>query len=275
MNPFKHPLLSLWVARLSIGGLLWPVVLAGVLNASPRNPSAEQPVGIDEHLGQQADLETVFADEQGNPVRLADLVDRPTVLSFAYFHCPGICTPLLAGLTDVLGKVDLEPGKDFRVITVSINKDETPQEAREKKRNFMKGLRMVRAFPDEQWRWLTGDSLNIARLTESVGYGFLRRGDDFAHPAAVIVLTREGKIARYLYGTEFNHFDLKMALLEASRGRTGPSIAKVLRFCFSYDPKGRKYVFNLTKVVGAVILLSALTYVVFLSWYAKKKRSQV
>lgn len=228
------------------------------------------PIGINEHLGETINLNYTFVDEKGDTLSLAELVDKPTILNFVYFNCPGICTPLLGGLQDVIDRVDLKPGVDFQILTISINKDETPDLALKKKRNYFKGLK--REFPDEAWLWMTGDSANIAGLTDEVGFNFRRTGDDFAHPAALTVLSPQGKIARYLYGITFNQFDLKMALIEASEGRVGPTIAKVIKFCFSYDPAGRKYVFNILKVSATLIILFVIIFVVVTSLKPKKSR---
>ena len=127
-------------------------------------------------------------------------------------------------------------------------------------------------FPEEAWKFLTDGRENIHQLTEAVGFRFKREGKDFLHPVSLIILSREGKIVRYLYGPDPLPLDLKMALLEASEGRVGPTINKVLRFCFSYDPKGRKYVFNILKVTGSVTLLFALSFAVFLFFKGKRRQ---
>jgi protein SCO1/2 len=121
---------------------------------------------------------------------------------------------------------------------------------------------------------MTADSANIAGITDEVGFNFRRTGDDFAHPAALIMLSPEGKIARYLYGITFNQFDLKMAIIEASEGRVGPTIAKVIKFCFSYDPEGRKYVFNFLKVAASAIILFVVVFVAVLSLKSTKNRKK-
>ena len=124
------------------------------------------------------------------------------------------------------------------------------------------------------WRFLTGDKENIHQLTDAIGFHFKRQGQDFLHPVSLVILSPDGKITRYIYGTEFLPFDIKMALLEASEGRVGPTLSKVLRFCFSYDPKGRKYVFNTLKVTGIVTLLFALSLILFLVFKGKRKPIQ-
>ena len=227
-------------------------------------------IGIDEKLGEMADLNYTFITSEGDTVQIADLVDRPTVLNFVYFNCPGICTPVLNGLQHALNRVELQPGKDFRVLTISFDKDDDTILAAQKKANYIKGMNA--GFPADQWIWLTGDSTNIHGITHTVGFNFKRTKDDFAHAAALIVLSGDGKITRYLYGTYFNQFDLKMALIEASEGRVGPSIAKMLQFCFSYDPEGRRYVFNFLKISATLIIGFVL---IFVSVIGIRKKRQV
>jgi protein SCO1/2 len=128
-----------------------------------------------------------------------------------------------------------------------------------------------KSFPEGAWRFLTGDQENIHKLTDAIGFHFKRQGQDFLHPVSLVILSSEGKITRYIYGTEFLPFDLKMALMEASEGRVGPTLSKVLKFCFSYDPEGRKYVFNTLKVTGIVTLLFAFGFILFLVLKGKKQ----
>ncbi len=247
--------------------VIW-VLYSGAALAEP--PAAEVPIGVNEQLGKVINLNYRFVDESGDTITLADLVDRPTLLSFVYYTCPGICSPLLSGLHHAVDKVQLEPGIDFQVITISINEDETATLAREKKQNYYK--QFTRYFPENAWHWLTGDSANIRAMVHEVGYAFRRSGDDFAHPAVIMALSGDGKIARYLYGVSFNHFDVKMALLEASEGRVGPTIAKAIKFCFSYDPEGRTYVFNILKVTASLVLLFVTILFVTLTIRSKKTK---
>jgi protein SCO1/2 len=119
-------------------------------------------------------------------------------------------------------------------------------------------------LPEAAWRFLTGDKRSIDELSDSIGFKFRRESAGFIHPLIVAVLSREGKVMRYIYGPDILPLDLQLALLEASEGRGGPTIAKVLRFCYSYNPKGRKYVFNTLKVTGFVTLFIAVSFFLFL-----------
>jgi protein SCO1/2 len=177
---------------------------------------------------------------------------------------------LLAGVSDLLEKIDLEPGRDFRVVTISFNEEEGPDLTKRKKNNYFKRLR--REVDRDSWRFLTGSAASIRAVTEATGFRYKRTGKDFQHPAALIVLSPEGKIARYLYGVKFQPFDAKLAIYEASEGRSGPTINKILLFCFSYDPEGQTYTFNILKVTGTVTMVFAVMFLVFLLVTTRRHR---
>ena len=229
-------------------------------------------IGIDEKLGQFVPLDLTFNDETGNPATLKQLIHTPTILALVYYHCPNVCSLLLQNLADVLNRLPAEPDKEYRVISISFDETEKPDLALQKKTTYLKMIQ--KPFPEDTWRFLTGDKENIRKLTDAVGFHFKRVGEDFEHPVSLIILGPDGKISRYMYGTDILPFDLKMALLEASQGKIGPAISKVVRFCFSYDPKANKLVFNTLKVTGIVTLLLALSFIVFLLFKGKKQHTQ-
>jgi len=219
-------------------------------------------VGIIEKLGDYIPTDVFFYDETGDSVALKDLIDKPTILSFVYFRCPTICPRMLAELSLLLEKIDLTPGTDFNLITISFDPTDTPANAADKKMNFMKSIQ--RPIPETAWRFLTGDINNIARITEAVGYRFKKDRQDFIHPSGIIALAPDGKIIRYIMGLSYLPFDVKMALIEAAEGRVGPTINKVLLYCFSYDPQGRTYAMNVTKITGTIILFLVAVFAIFL-----------
>ncbi len=245
------------------------LVVLGVATGQANPQSAtQQEVTIVEHLGDFVPLDATFLDEDGDTVTLGQLIERPTILTLVYYNCPGLCSPLLEGVVDVLDKLDLQPGSDFQVITLSFNPVETPDMAKEKKANHLEAFER-REFPPSAWRWLVGDSANIHKVTEAVGFKYIPKDDGFLHPAAIIVLSDKGKITRYLNGITFLPFDVKMAIIEASQGRVGPTIAKVLQLCFNYDPEANRYVFNFLRVAGALVIFFTLVFVLGIS--LKKK----
>lgn len=229
-------------------------------------------VGIDEQLGKTIPLGLQFTDEHGKKVELGSLIDKPTIFMFVYFECPGICTPLMSEVADEISKIGLKPGQDYRIIAVSFDHQETPELALKKKANYQNIASIE--VPDNGWYFLTGDSNSIASLTDAVGYRFKKEGDEFIHAGGLVFVSPEGKITRYLLGTDFLPFDMKMAIMEASTGKVSPTIAKVLKFCFKYDPNGRTYVLNVTRIAGTIIIVLALGFVGFLV-YAKRKNEVI
>ena len=229
-------------------------------------PHAQDPrpkgPGLEEKLGQTAALDVVLRDEQGGAVTLASLVDKPTILTLNFFRCAGICTPLLNGLVDGINKLDLLPAKDYQVITVSFDPTDTPEMASRKRQNYT--AQVTRPFPETAWRFLTGDAVQSKRLCDSVGFTFEANGDQYLHPACIIFLSPEGKIVRYMYGIQFLPFDMKMAVTEAAEGKVGSTIQKTLLFCYSYDPSGKRYVLNVTRIAGVVTVLLVIGFVLFL-----------
>jgi protein SCO1/2 len=252
--------------------LVFIFFLQSSLYAHVEQPKDEQNIGMDEKLGQYAPLDSIFNDENGNAVSLRQLIHTSTILAPVYYHCPDVCSLLLYNLARVLNQLSSEPGKEYRVVAISFDEMEKPDLALQRKKMYLKMIE--KPFPEDAWRFLTGDKENIQKLTDAVGFHFKREGKDFLHPVSLIILSPDGKITRYIYGTDFLSFDLKMALLEASQGRIGPTVTKVLRFCFSYDPKGRKYVFNTLKVTGIVTLVFALSFILFLVFKGKRRQPQ-
>lgn len=235
-------------------------------------------VGIDEQLGSYIPLDVHFKDAQGNEVTLIDIISESdaTVLAFVYYLCPGICSPLLFELSDVINKSDLELGYDYNIVTISMDEYETPQIAADKKRMFFSALDTN--VPADSWKFLTGDSTDIRTVSDAAGFYFKRDGEQFRHSGAFIFIDNEGKICRYLFpgysdrgGFSILPFDFKMALLETDRGKVSPTIARVLQFCFSYDPEGKGYVLNVTRIFGAGILLLAALFLIFIKFKPKKE----
>jgi protein SCO1/2 len=234
-------------------------------------------IGIVEKLGAYIPLDVTFNNEEGNKVILRDLIKRPTLVAFVYYKCPGICSPILTELANVTGKVDLTPGEDYNIVTISMDDRETSTDASEKKKTIL-GFTQ-KEFPLDAWNFLTGDSINIKKVTDAAGFYFKRTGNNFIHSGGFIFVTKEGKICRYIYpdvsmkGT-FNilPFDFKMALLETSQGVQTKTMAKLVEYCFSYDPAGRKYVFNITRVFGTGIIMILALFFVFYVIKPKKEK---
>ena len=242
------------------------IMLSTFIKADEPQPKKE--IGFDEKLGQTIPLDLKFLDEHGQTVTLKQLIDKPVLFCLVYYNCPGLCSPLLTGVSKVIDQMDLEAGKDFKVITISFNPRETYLLASDKKKNYFS--MMKKQIPDDSWRFLVGDSASIAAITDAVGFRYIPQGDDYMHGAALMAISPEGKISRYLYGTEYQPLDVKLALTEASEERTGPTIAKLMQLCFSKDPSG-KTVVNITRVAGGGILFFIAIFVVVFVVKKKKK----
>jgi protein SCO1/2 len=249
--------------------------ILGVALALPRIAHAETPreapldVGVDEKLGQTVPLDLELVNEEGQRVTLRKLLDKPTLLTLNYFRCTGLCTPLLSGVAEMLGKSDQAPGKDFQVLSVSFDPRDTAEMAGLKKQNYVKQLGP--AFPPDAWRFLTGDPVTTKRLADSVGFRFAKHGDDYVHAGAIMVLSPTGKVTRYMYGVTFLPFDVKMAVAEAQQDRTGPTIARFLKFCYTYDPSGRRYFVDITRVAAVLTIVLALGFGVVIAANRKKR----
>jgi protein SCO1 len=250
-------------------GICYAVLMIFLLNgiSLADDPQPKKDVGFDEKLGQTIPLDLKFIDEHGQTVTLKQLIDMPVILSIVYYNCPGLCSPLLNSVSKVIDQMDLVPGKDYKVITISFNPRETYLLATDKKKNYFAGMK--KQIPDNSWRFLVGDSANIAGITNAVGFRYIPQGKDFMHGAAIMAISPTGKIARYMYGTDFQPLDVKLALTEASEERTGPAITKLLQLCFSRDPSG-KMVVNITRIAGGSIVFLIAVFVVF--FVVKKKK---
>lgn len=244
--------------------LLWVIITL------PAQTVPDVEIGIIEKLDQYIPMDARIVDEQGDTVIIGDLIDKPTILNFVYYRCPGICSPLMDGLADVMDATDLELGKDYQALTISFDHRELTFLAVRKKNNYL-NLMEKKEQAQEGWKFFTGDSANIMALTEAAGFRFQPTGNDFIHAATLIILDPNGKITRYLNGIYFLPFEMKMSILDASEGKSGPTINRVLQYCYSYDPEGQKYVFNITKVTATLIIFFGVILFVVLLFVRKRK----
>lgn len=248
------------------GGILFlSLVCCRVLAATPSDH-----VGIDEHLGSKIPLDITFRDESGVPVLLSGLITGPTIILPVYYRCSNVCFTLQGQFANALQKLERRPLEEYRVISVSFDEEETTEMAAHSKRAYLSAMK--KPFPEEGWRFLTGDLSSIRRLTDALGYGFQRQRNEFAHPVASIVVAGDGTIVRYLYGVSVLPKDLALALVEARSGVTGSSIRKLMDYCFSYDPAGRTYVFNLLRVSATVVILCTGGFLAFLLLSGRKRQ---
>ncbi|MGO9014138.1 MAG: SCO family protein [Dissulfurispiraceae bacterium] len=231
-------------------------------------------IGVNERLGQNIPLDAVFYDEQGNMTTLRQLVNRPVVLSLVYYSCDRICPQLLGAIAAITGALKYVPGKDYSLITISFDPEDTPKTARDAKRNYINFIGP--SFPEDAWRFLTGTSDNIKLVLDAAGFAI--RKDDihgFSHPAALVVVSPKGKIVRYVYPVSdinfslphplaFQPFDLTLAIADAAKEKTGFSVQRAVAYCFPHEPKGQETFFNILKISGAVIAFCVLSFFIYL-----------
>lgn len=256
----KKTAIFLWLSIISMGAISQ--------SQSPGAPNDNVEIGVVEHLGDTIPLGLTFMNEDNQEVTLEQLIDRPTILSFVYFDCPGLCSPLLSGISAMIEKSDMKLGEDYKIITISFNTHDTPEKAQEKKKNFVQKFNKKSS---EGWIYLTGKQENINIITQAVGYKYIPQGVDFAHPSVIIVLSPSAKITRYLYGLVYLPFDVKMAVVEAQKEISRPSINRVLEYCFAYNPTSKTYTLQVTRVVGILILIGAILILVPLLIRSKMK----
>lgn len=217
-------------------------------------------VGFEEKQGQYAAMDIKLVNENGDTVLLKDVINKPTILNLVYFECPGTCSPLMWGVSKFIDELDLHLGQDYGVLTISFDPTERIDLAVKKKANYINTMKKKEEA--ENWQFFVSDSIDIAKLTKSVGFNYQILNNQYVHPTGLIALAADGKIVRYLRGIEFLPFDIKITLVEAAKGKIGPSINRLLAVCYGYDSKGNEFVFNVTRVSAVVILF--IVIVVFL-----------
>ncbi len=230
-------------------------------------PAIFREIGVDQKLDNQVPMDVPFLDENGKEITLADYAgERPIILNLVYYGCPMLCGQVLNGLTrslKMLKDVPMLPGKEFEIVTLSFDPRETPELALEKKTNYLKDYDQVGA--EEHWHWLTGTEDNIKQVTDSVGfrYAWDEKQQQFAHASVVFLLTPEGKVSRYFFGIEYSPKDMRLGLTEASDGKIGGPVEKILLLCYHYDATLGKYsmlVMRLIQVGGLLTLFALGTF---------------
>ena len=228
-------------------------------------PAPLREIGFDQNLDKHVPLDTPFTDESGHAVKLGDyFCTRPVVMVFAYYDCPMLCTMVINGLASALDVLSLEPGKDFEIVTVSFDPRDTPATATAKKAAYI--ARYKKPGAAAAWHFLTGDQPSIDRLTKAAGFRYVwdKETKQFAHPTGVIVLTPDGRLARYLFGIEYGPRDLRYAIVEASNGKVGSAVDSLLLYCYHYDPTTGRYGVAIMRVIRAAAFATVLALGAFI-----------
>lgn len=240
--------------------------------------------GIIERTGQNIPLDLTFVDEDGHTVALRQLVSKPTILTPVYYSCNDSCPLMLGALASVLGEIKLEPGKDYNVVTISIDRNDTPAIAKRKKSDYIKASGI--AFPVAAWRFLTGGEDSIITLTNAVGFSYSRESggnaglgsqnesQGFIHPTVLIFLSPNGKITKYVYfgqshyaslsRVSFSPVELTSALTDAARGKVRIGSINPIRLCFPGISKQQEIFYTILSIVGVITLLCAMVFFIYL-----------
>jgi protein SCO1 len=233
-------------------------------------------VGIVEHRDSYIPLDLKFTDETGRDVALGDYFgkDRPVILTLVYYSCPMLCTLVLNGLVDALKQIDMVPGKDFEIVSVSFDPTETPTLAKFKKQNYLNDYGKPEAAAG--WHFLVGQPEPIRQLTGAVGFGYKWNEEQkqYAHQAAIYVLTPDGRLSRYLYGVMYDPRTLKLSLLEAGKGKIGSALDQIVLYCFHYDASSGKYAIAATRIMqlGGFLTIVILGSVLSTFWVRERRR---
>lgn len=232
---------------------------------------------IEEKMGASLDLQLEFMNDQGKKIKLADYFNnnQPVLFSIIYYSCPNLCGLHLNGLSEALKELPEDFKRKFNFVLLSMDHTEKPPLALEKKKNYVERY----SLPEERTYFLTGKEENILDISRQVGFRF--RWDDnqkiFAHLPVAYILTPEGKISRYLYGVTFQAQTLRLSLVEASKGKIGSIVDRVLLFCFQFDPKRGRYswyAYNIMRA-GGFFTIFLLLFFLLPVWLKENKKLKV
>ena len=265
---------------IALGILLLPSGIAAHEELTPEQAAAAG-IGIEEKTGQTIPPDIILYDEKGSEARFRDLLGRPVILTFVYYTCDRICPQMLEGIARALPALSLNPDRQYRVLTVSLDETDTPTIARSRKNDYMTAI--GRPYPETAWRFLTGHREGIDRLTEATGFRYRRDSHGFIHPVVLIILSPEGKIMRYMqvtkyaygqaYPVTFSPFDLDVALTEAARGKAVTGVQKAILYCFAHEPEGLGKFFGILSVVGILTLAAMAAFFIYLKVTEKRYRT--
>lgn len=247
--------------------------------ALQKNDPALQGIDVEEHLGDTIPFDVNLVNDHGDTVTLGAYFGdhKPAVLVMAYYTCPMLCNLVLNGVSNAIGGMPLEPGKDYRVLTVSIDPRDSVALAAAKKKNYLTEL--DRKGADTAWTFFVTSADESKRLADAVGfkYYYVPERKEYAHPAVITVVSPAGVISRYLYGVQFNPRDLRLALVEASEGKIGTTVDRILLYCYHYDPDAGGYTllaFNVMKLGGIATLVLLGLFLGIFWWRESRRRSR-
>lgn len=229
------------------------LLLVASATATERPEQVPAQADIEQRLDQQIDLSLPFRTKTGETKTLRELMpqNRPVIIAPVYYECPRLCSLTLNGVRDLLNRLDLQLGTDYRVLAISFDPTERSSLAAAKAKNYYATLNEP-AKGEAGWEFLTGEPESVRRVMEALGFNFVADEGEFIHAAAIMVVTPQGKISRYFYGVEYPPADVRLALVDASQGRIGTFAEKLFLYCFRFDHVKGKYslvIWNITRVI--------------------------
>ena len=241
-------------------------------------PEALKAVGIEQKLGSQLPLDTELKDEDGKAVKLGNYFNtgRPVILALVYYECPMLCNQVLNGLTGSLKGMSFDAGKEFDVVAISFDarENDKPDLAKNKKASYVE--RYNRSGSEKGWHFLTGTQESIDKVTSAAGFSYKwdEKSNQFAHAAAVMIVTPDGKMSRYFYGIDYSPKDLKFGIMESAQDKIGNTAEQLLLYCYHYDPASGKYGLAILNVIrlGGVLTVLGMGVMGFVFWRKNKKK---
>lgn len=245
---------------------------------SQENAEMLRQLEITEKLGDNIPSDIMVTNEDGVEVELSTYFEsgKPVLLNLIYFNCPSMCSLILNGVADAVDQLRWVPGEEYEIVTLSIDPDEDYMMAADQKRGYLS--RMEREGIENGWHFLTTDQENVDRITDAVGMPFVWSEDaqEFLHGSAIMFVSPEMKLTRYLYGVSYRELDVRNALFDAAGGRVGSTMERIALYCFTYDADSRSYVpyaMNIMKVSGVVIVLGLGLFLGFFWLKERNKKS--
>ncbi|GAB4315811.1 MAG: SCO family protein [Candidatus Zixiibacteriota bacterium] len=252
------------------------LISASVVAAQPVLDSVPELQGIDviEHPGDTIPLDLPFTNDLGEQITLRDYFHqgKPVILTLSYTNCPMLCTVLLNGLTNGVRELEWRPGAEYQMVNVSIDPLETVELSQQRKQRYLQSVGPMQS--KRGWAFLVGNKENIDSLANALGFKYFwaDKQQMYAHPAVVFILTENGVISRYLYGIQYTPRDLKLSLLEASEGKIGTTVDRIILYCFHYDPEAGGYVLFASNVMRLGGLITLILLGAFLGTYWARER---
>ncbi len=269
---------SLWTRLCLVILTVFAFCLVPLSSSMSHTPGSSQPIGIKERIGETLPAGLTFFDEQGRQTTLGTIIRKPTICVLVYYTCSRFCPQLLAGLASALPQLGFTADKDYQVMTVSFDANDTPALARDLKRNYL--MAIGRPFPADAWRFLSGDRANIEKLCAAAGFTFRPEHDGFAHPMTLIILSPDRRITRYIhvskfsYGMEypitFSAIGLSQALTDASQEKVGAASGKEFLYCFPHEPQRQQGFYHILAAIGAGTIIGLVLFFVYLSLSGRK-----